>query len=1117
MPAAVIEINGAAGSNTDLTINTLVTLTNQDAGGEVTYAWSIVDQPDGTADALSGASGPSVTFTPKKEGTYLIRLVVNGSLENQVVAAVRHLKTRIRVPAGSETNEAASAPRGWATDTNAVLDLLDDVRADAGVVVGQAAASLVRGDLVRLSGSAVIKSGLPGQEVVPTWAKAAADVVGNIRGILGIVEGAVAGGNPSSGALAYVRLRGLFQGATVAGSPSVGAVVFASDTSGAVTTAAGTVRRVVARVVSGSGPWNLAFDGAGMFDDAIPAGSFVPTTRTLQGTSPIAIGGGYSAVDLSANRIISLAIASEANEDVLVRKAGAWTRLAAGVNGTYLGVTAGVVGYSTPPNTTYSAGTGLTLSTTTFSVNYGTSSGTALEGSRDALYVHIAGAENVTGDKTFTSKLILGAAGELQATDGTGPLTIYTFTGGTHTLGATTSDPWTFSGGFALTIRASSTVNHTRVLINTTGFEFFQSNARRALLTSGLHVGLTSVSRSSGEVGAQVGFVVGTAARDASAELDLQGVARGALFNRVTTAQRNLIATPATTLHVFNTTVGELQWYDGAAWRSVGGGGSPFYLAGAAGMGPGGSNPRYATITAMVSAMVTDGATTLSPRAGFFVGEFTENPTLAPGVFLFGLGGSRRGNTIYGRVDYQPVLSGDYQIAGLAGCTVIQTSTNVDAILYRAAGDAELWLDDVEAQCQATSASYAALHCDGSASAGNQVLRAKNCALSTTAANGARGLIVTFAEAYFHGRVATVASSTQQSRAIYCDGASLDFTPGVPELGAPSISGSVYVDNSGNVLLGHGTHHVTAALTGDNPLVELHDASATLRLGSDVLVGCGPNTVYHVKKSGSGTAGVEVQGTIAYENADAAKLKIDSGITYAGTTTTRPEVVELITGTATIAKATTLALVIPASASTFAVTVPDCTGWKEDRKLVVKYAGVTHKPGLTLRPYSTIDNAATDIAFAWNDSYMMAASGGGWLILASHTTGGGSGGGSAYTRIVLLNTEASALGARYDACARGYFAAAEHDLTGGRTAKLRASVWRNDTGVDVDCHLYAVGPSVTIASVTSLAMAPDTVTSTDFAAALVSAGDTQLELVISDANNSPYYAFCGYAEVIIGP
>lgn len=1112
MPQAVIEINGSAGSNDDLPLNTLVTLTNDDVGGETTYLWEIVSQPVGTADALAGAATATATFTPKKEGSYLLRLTVNGALIDTAVAAIRQLKTRIRVPASGETDEVNTA-EGWALAADVTHQLAETARVDPGCFVGAAGGALTAGAIVRVSATSLIKSGLPGAETLPTWDAADATTTAQCRGLLGIVLEKVGGGSISPGNLILVRTRGLAQGVAVSGSPAVGALVYLTD-AGTLATTPGTVVRILGHVAAGSGPYSLWVDGA--FVDFAP-GAYVPVTRTLQGTSPIAIGGGYSAVDLSANRVFTFAIASEANEDVLVRKAGAWTRLAAGANGTYLGVAAGVVGYSTPPNTTYSAGTGLTLSTTTFSVNYGTSSGTALEGTCDALYVHLAGAENITGDKTFTSRAILGAAGELQATDGTGPLTIYTFAGGTHTLGATTSDPWTFSGGFALTIRASSTVNATRVLINQTGFEFFQSNARRALLTSGLHIGLTSVSRSSGEVGAQVGFVVGTGARDASAELDLQGVTRGALFNRVTTVQRNAIATPATTLHVFNTTVGELQWYDGAAWRSVGGGGSPFYLAGAAGMGPGGSNPRYATITAMVSAMVTDGATTLSPRAGFFVGEFTENPTLAPGVFLFGLGGSRRGNTIYGRVDYQPVLSGDYQIAGLAGCTVIQTSTSIDAILYRAAGDAELWLDDVEAQCQATSASYAALHCDGSASAGNQVLRAKNCALSTTAANGARGLIVTFAEAYFHGRVATVASSTQQSRAIYCDGASLDFTPGVPELGAPSISGSVYVDNSGNVLLGHGTHHVTAALTGDNPLVELHDASATLRLGSDVLVGCGPNTVYHVKKSGSGTAGVEVQGTIAYENADAAKLKIDSGITYAGTTTTRPEVVELITGTASVAKATTLALVIPASASTFVVTVPDCTGWKEDRKLVVKYAGVTYKPGLTLRPASTIDNAATDIAFAWNDSYMMAASGGGWLILASHTTGGGSGGGSAYTRIVLLNTEASALGARYDACARGYFAAAEHDLTGGRTAKLRASVWRNDTGVDVDCHLYAVGPSVTIASVTSLAMAPDTVTSADFAAALVSAGDTQLELVISDANNSPYYAFCGYAEVIIGP
>ena len=48
-------------------------------------------------------------------------------------------------------------------------------------------------------------------------------------------------------------------------------------------------------------------NGAGAW--TVPAGG-VPTTRTLQGTAPIAIGGVHTAQDLSANRVISILAAS---------------------------------------------------------------------------------------------------------------------------------------------------------------------------------------------------------------------------------------------------------------------------------------------------------------------------------------------------------------------------------------------------------------------------------------------------------------------------------------------------------------------------------------------------------------------------------------------------------------------------------------------------------------------------------------------------------------------------------------------------------------------------------------------------------------------------------------
>lgn len=55
-----------------------------------------------------------------------------------------------------------------------------------------------------------------------------------------------------------------------------------------------------------------------------------------------------------------------------------------------------------------------------------------------------------------------------------------------------------------------------------------------------------------------------------SAQLDVQSVTKGVLFPRMTTAQRDAIASPATGLLVFNTTSAGLEVYSAGAWRTVG-------------------------------------------------------------------------------------------------------------------------------------------------------------------------------------------------------------------------------------------------------------------------------------------------------------------------------------------------------------------------------------------------------------------------------------------------------------------------------------------------------------------------------------------------------------------
>jgi len=66
---------------------------------------------------------------------------------------------------------------------------------------------------------------------------------------------------------------------------------------------------------------------------------------------------------------------------------------------------------------------------------------------------------------------------------------------------------------------------------------------------------------------------IGTAAPAASAVVEMASTTQGFLPPRMTAAQRQAIAAPATGLVVYDTTVRGLMFYDGTQWQAVGGGG----------------------------------------------------------------------------------------------------------------------------------------------------------------------------------------------------------------------------------------------------------------------------------------------------------------------------------------------------------------------------------------------------------------------------------------------------------------------------------------------------------------------------------------------------------------
>jgi hypothetical protein len=62
---------------------------------------------------------------------------------------------------------------------------------------------------------------------------------------------------------------------------------------------------------------------------------------------------------------------------------------------------------------------------------------------------------------------------------------------------------------------------------------------------------------------------IGTSSNDASAKLQIDSTTQGVLLPRMTTAQRDAIATPASGLEIYNTSTTSPNYYDGTTWQQV--------------------------------------------------------------------------------------------------------------------------------------------------------------------------------------------------------------------------------------------------------------------------------------------------------------------------------------------------------------------------------------------------------------------------------------------------------------------------------------------------------------------------------------------------------------------
>lgn len=264
MPTAQILVN-ALTTPRAVIAGTLLTL-SEAAGGWSSYAWTLLDQPEGAVDALTGAGTATPTITPKKEGTYLVQLVVNaGTNTEQRATAVFYILRLIddrRDPAAGETLEQ-NLVRGWAQDVNRQLTDISDLRADPGRIAGviNFNGATAGSTVLYVSGTTTILSGFPGARDLPLFDLAEASDTTKVRGALYLLDrGVTSGSSPSAGDVIWARESGIAFAAPLA-STALNQPVYVADT-GELGLTPGTFHRCVARVTAARlGDCDIEFEG----------------------------------------------------------------------------------------------------------------------------------------------------------------------------------------------------------------------------------------------------------------------------------------------------------------------------------------------------------------------------------------------------------------------------------------------------------------------------------------------------------------------------------------------------------------------------------------------------------------------------------------------------------------------------------------------------------------------------------------------------------------------------------------------------------------------------------------------------------------------------------------
>lgn len=514
-------------------------------------------------------------------------------------------------------------------------------------------------------------------------------------------------------------------------------------------------------------------------------------------------------------------------------------------------------------------------------------------------------------------------------------------------------------------------------------------------------------------------------------------------------------------------------WWSAVAGVSGGGGGAyslPEYLVGPLGSGPGGSDPQYQSIQDAIDAAVADGATFDDPRAvRVLPGLYTETVQLETGVIVYGV--SRDGVVIDGNVSYQPVSSASYEWAELRSVSIYaDDGDSISALIVRAdagsTGDRVLLrTQDVYVRTNYSSIPYAAVLVDNANATGVGAMLAGS--ISVVVSGDGDAILAsggnTEVYASLHRLQVATFGGSQRAAVVCQDGALVELRADSRFENEVSIYGQCKVTGEySKLLLRRGLNVETVALATSNDVFDVASGGA-LTLEGEHRFSAGANTTYLFGCSaGAGT--VTVQGSYTLDAPATKSLyKVQSGITLSGATHALEDVVETITGTATVSRNTTLALIVPASGTTFTVTLPDPDGYSRGRGLTVKHAGTTNTQDLTLARHSggTIDGAASNRTLKHNDVLELMPDGAGeWQVRSSHLGTTPTGGGATYSVLTLHKAYTEAINAEIQ-CGGGVFRSAEHDNSG--SAKFRCVLYTTDVTEGATVRLYLNGSAVELA------------------------------------------------------